>query len=390
MKIDPDHQITRFGYAFNFREDFDTTLQERLQDRATQPLEIRMADDGSEMTGYASVFGVRDSYGTCVEKGALEETIVERKNKIRVLHNHKSERVIGKPKKKGGMAEDDYGFYTKTDITQGVGWIDDVATQIRNGDIDGLSIGFWILESYWKTAAGDIKGLWDMSWEEYLGSTRHITKLKLAEWSATPFPSNEDARIDQIRTEIFGLHQRQSDAHTKLHRGEMIDMKQYQEVLNRLNEMQSQLAALQEQAAPVELLDYRNQAEQLRVALATAGDEAIELMAQRTGIDAQVIRMGLMRESRFMFDSEAMDEFAQTLGVTLERTLRSEQCQDSTIIINLGSPVSTQMRTNIAEMILGNAQVEEPEENHTDDAQTRDEELDFSGFELPPLDDLKR
>lgn len=396
-RYEPDSHKLRFGYGFTFTEDYDEERIDKLQQRASEPLETRASEDGNEMIGYASVFGVKDSHGTIIDQGAFTQTMKRQKRTIRVLHNHDSNRVIGKPKQRGGMKQDDYGLYTRSIISSHIGWVADVMEQVRNGDIDGLSIGFWILASKWVTAEGEEKTLGDMTWEEYLTATRHITKVKLAEWSATPFPSNEAARIEQVRSELFDLYQQQNHTHKRLHDGQYVDIEQYQHLESRLSQLQAQLAQLQEHAMPNDIKTYRENAEALRVAIDAAGDECFAQLSEATGLSAQVLQSGLSRESRFMFDDECMQELASQLGVTLKQA----DAPKGDTIINLSVSASNVVDAEKASALF--AQLSETFKSEGDaagetdgedseqrgDEPTEDDKIEWD-FELPGFDELKR
>ena len=65
------------------------------------------------LEGYASAFGNPDSYGDVVEPGAFTKTILERKDRIKILYQHDSRQPIGRPL---AMQEDTHGLMTSAYI----------------------------------------------------------------------------------------------------------------------------------------------------------------------------------------------------------------------------------------------------------------------------------
>lgn len=130
--------------------------------------------------GYASVFGVRDSYGDIVVKGAFERTLRERPD-VKVLYQHDPERPVGKQIE--GF-EDDYGLVvtgelSNTDLVTG-----ELLPLLFDKVLTGLSIGFNVVD------------------EEYVEDIRSwlLKDIDLWEWSPVTFPANELATIQEVRS----------------------------------------------------------------------------------------------------------------------------------------------------------------------------------------------
>lgn len=98
-----------------------------------------------EYEGYASVFGVRDLGNDIVQKGAFAKTLKERlpKNQIKVLYQH--DLPIGLPLH---MEEDSTGLFVHAKVSK-TALGDDVLELIRDGVVDGLSIGYETVKEFW-------------------------------------------------------------------------------------------------------------------------------------------------------------------------------------------------------------------------------------------------
>lgn len=138
-------------------------------------------EDGKHrIQGYASVFGVRDSYGDIVVKGAFERTLRERPD-VKVLYQHDTDNPIGKQVE---AFEDDYGLVvtgelSNTDLVTGT-----VIPLLFDRVLTGLSIGFNVVD------------------EEYVEDIRSwlLKDIELWEWSPVTFPANELATVTEVRS----------------------------------------------------------------------------------------------------------------------------------------------------------------------------------------------
>ena len=59
--------------------------------------EIKAASDSNYFEGYGNVASVFDSYDDMVMPGAWAKTVAERKSKVKLLFDHDSSKIIGKP-----------------------------------------------------------------------------------------------------------------------------------------------------------------------------------------------------------------------------------------------------------------------------------------------------
>lgn len=145
-------------------------------------------DDGT-FTGYASVFGVLDSYREIVAPGAFANSLAEIKaagDPLPMLWQHNSDSPIGGYDAET-LVEDDTGLRVS-------GWlmIKDIplAAQahalLMRRVIRGLSIGYYVRAD---------------SYDEKT-NIRTLTELELAEISPVTFPANTEATIDAVKAHL--------------------------------------------------------------------------------------------------------------------------------------------------------------------------------------------
>lgn len=144
----------------------------------------KVEKDGS-FGGYCNVFGVKDSYGDVVQKGAFDASIKhwQAKNKFPpILWQHDTSQVIGVWTE---LVEDERGLYGRGKLL-----IDDVAKAreahalLKHGAIDGLSIGYMIKDSDF----------------DQKSETLFLKALDLREISVVTFPANDESRIDAVKS----------------------------------------------------------------------------------------------------------------------------------------------------------------------------------------------
>ncbi len=139
--------------------------------------EIKAAGDGG-FEGYASVFGVRDSYDDVVTPGAYAKTLQERKGKVRSLWNHDAFALpIGRFKT---LQEDGHGLFVAAEFAK-TAFAQDVRVLVSEGAIDSMSIGYRTI----KATFGEDNGT----------EVRYLNELALMEVSLVNFPANEAAIV---------------------------------------------------------------------------------------------------------------------------------------------------------------------------------------------------
>ena len=145
--------------------------------------EIKELTEEGGVAGHASVFGVEDAYADIVARGAFGKTLAEHKRRgsmPKMLWQHDSREPIGVWEE---MAEDSVGLYVSGRLILDVQRAREAHALMREGALDGLSIGFRTVES----VNDDKTGL------------RTLTEVKLFEVSPVTFPALDSARISTVK-----------------------------------------------------------------------------------------------------------------------------------------------------------------------------------------------
>lgn len=141
---------------------------------------ISIDEDAGTFTGYASVFGVVDSYGDKVMPGAFRKTIKEHRGVFPLLFQHNIMEIVGVLE----LEEDAHGLRVKRgslnlDVQRGR----EVRSLMKQGALDGLSIGYQVVKADVEKESG----------------IRLLREIKLWEVSLVLFPANEAARVEDVK-----------------------------------------------------------------------------------------------------------------------------------------------------------------------------------------------
>lgn len=143
-------------------------------------LQVKEVDDeAGTFSGYAAVFGNRDSYGDVIEPGAFSKTIAEKGGVFPVLWQHDPWEPIGVSSQ---MVEDEKGLFVEASVTKESQRGREALALMKMGAVKGLSIGFQVLQR--SVDAG----------------VRHLTEIKLWEFSPVTFPANELALVTGVKS----------------------------------------------------------------------------------------------------------------------------------------------------------------------------------------------
>lgn len=147
-----------------------------------EPTGLKFAnDEPNKFSGYASVFNGLDAYGDMIEPGAYANTIKERGNRpIRMRWNHFGP-VIGKWTV---IEEDEYGLRVEGELTPGHSIANDAAASLKHGAVNGLSIGYRVLDA------------------EQRGEARLLKEIELIEISVVEEPADEMALVSGFKSHI--------------------------------------------------------------------------------------------------------------------------------------------------------------------------------------------
>jgi hypothetical protein len=145
-----------------------------------------VADKPGLITGYGSVFNIRDSYGDVVAPGAFAASLAEWKTKGRMpamLWQHESDEPIGRWTE---MTEDGVGLRCSGELLLSVSKGAEAYEHLKAGTIGGLSIGFRTVERTWNDDT----------------DTRTLNIVDLWEVSLVTFPACDPARVDGVKAEV--------------------------------------------------------------------------------------------------------------------------------------------------------------------------------------------
>lgn len=156
---------------------------------ATEQLEHKYArlsagevDADGTFSGYASLFGVEDLGRDIVEPGAFRRSLDRRgTSNIRMLYQHDPAMPIGRWQT---IREDKLGLYVRGRIANDAAKAREVLQLIRDGALDGLSIGFRTIRSRAEAKTG----------------IRRIIEADLWEISVVTFPMLPGARVVTVKS----------------------------------------------------------------------------------------------------------------------------------------------------------------------------------------------
>jgi len=144
-------------------------------------MQFKFNEESGTFEGYASVFGGVDSYGDTVVVGAYKNTLENRERPVRMRWNHYGD-VVGKWLE---MYEDEKGLYVKGQLTPGHSKAEDIKALLKHGAIDGLSIGYYIVDAEPNKFGG-----------------RNLKEIELVEISIVEDPADLGASITSIKSAI--------------------------------------------------------------------------------------------------------------------------------------------------------------------------------------------
>lgn len=148
---------------------------------------VKEVTDEGVFSGYASVFGVLDSYREIVAPGAFAESLVKIAASGQILPalwQHMSSEPIGGYE---SMTEDDSGLHVEGFLLKDeVNRAREAFALMKRKIVSGLSIGYYVLDDSYNEKE----------------RTRTLKKLELVEVSIVTFPANPDARIDTIKSKL--------------------------------------------------------------------------------------------------------------------------------------------------------------------------------------------
>ena len=149
----------------------------------TAPAEFKSLDEGGSFEGYASVFGVQDSDGDVIVKGAFKKSIdrfAERGKRPKMLWQHNPGIIVGSFTE---VREDDVGLFVRGSLILDVEKGREAYALMKAGELDAMSVGFNIEGAQ----PGDGRG-------------RVIDDADLWEVSLVTWGANPDALITSVKS----------------------------------------------------------------------------------------------------------------------------------------------------------------------------------------------
>jgi HK97 family phage prohead protease len=154
-----------------------------MMERLIAPIELKSAEKDGTFTGYAAVFGNIDLGYDVIEPGAFKKAKTTSDGKLRIAIGHRLDKLAGK----ATFSQDDRGLYVEGKLSLGVSYVQDAYELMKDGVLNGLSVGFDILRD-------------GADYEERSGKyVRVITAAELWEFSLVPFGMNPEALVDSVK-----------------------------------------------------------------------------------------------------------------------------------------------------------------------------------------------
>lgn len=151
------------------------------EERKFVDLTLAEVDADGTFAGYASLFGALDLGRDIVERGAFARSIRARGAAgIRMLYQHDPGEPIGRWIE---IREDERGLFVRGQLAGGVARAREVLSLMKDGALDGLSIGFRAVRARADARSG----------------VRHILEADLWEISVVTFPMQPGARVERVK-----------------------------------------------------------------------------------------------------------------------------------------------------------------------------------------------
>lgn len=177
-----------------------TTEERRRLPLSTADVAIR-ADEGVDAAerfkGYAAKFNSRTAIGNPLRWGFYEEiapgafTKTLQEGDSRFLVDHDSYYVVSRVTAGTlNLAEDAVGLPVDSALDTALSYVNDLKANVRNGNITGMSFGFYVLKDQWSVETIDTsEGPVEVE-------VRRILEVRLIEVSAVTFPAYEDTEAE--------------------------------------------------------------------------------------------------------------------------------------------------------------------------------------------------
>ena len=146
------------------------------------PMEVKQLSDSGTFEGLASTYGGKpDLGGDIILPGAFKTLKLTKDGSIRILDSHSTRAPIGK----GLLTDTHVGLAIKGQLNLRIGRARDVYELMKDGVIEGLSIGYDVNKNGAEVRDDGI---------------RYLSDLTLWEVSTTTFGMNENALVTGVKT----------------------------------------------------------------------------------------------------------------------------------------------------------------------------------------------
>jgi HK97 family phage prohead protease len=140
------------------------------------------SDDFARFTGLAAVYDLVDSYNDQILPGAFRDHLATHGAAIKILNQHDPNDPIGT----GILTDSARGLVIDGAILTTIRSGKDAATRLREGLVDGLSIGYSV------PAGGAM----------FKGNIRQLKQIDLMEVSLVSFPAQASARVTAVKSRL--------------------------------------------------------------------------------------------------------------------------------------------------------------------------------------------
>jgi len=151
------------------------------EQKLTLPLQLKSTSDLGEFEGILAVYNNIDLGNDIILPGAIKEFDLTPDGQIRILDAHDVHAPIGK----GTLRDATDGLYIKGKLDLAVARAKELLSLMRQGIVNGLSVGFNILPGGQEFRADGV---------------RVLKRISLGEASLVVFPMNPRARVTSVKS----------------------------------------------------------------------------------------------------------------------------------------------------------------------------------------------
>ncbi|MFG2670846.1 HK97 family phage prohead protease [Streptomyces sp. NPDC048445] len=177
-----------------------TGAETRRLPLADAGVKVRAEDgtEGARFSGYASVFNSRTAIGNPLRWGFYEEiapgafTKTLSEGDARMLIDHDSYYVVSRSSAGTlSLSEDARGLAVDSALDPELSYVRDLTANLRNGNVSGMSFGFFVIKDEWNTETIEVDGA-----DPVEVDVRVIREVRLIEVSAVTFPAYPDTEAE--------------------------------------------------------------------------------------------------------------------------------------------------------------------------------------------------